>query len=55
MDGMDSNRGQKIDRPGQSAERKGIAEGPDFTRYHRDSDFRDAPEMRLDRHEGQTR
>jgi hypothetical protein len=24
----------------------------DFARYHRDSDFRDAPEMRLDRHEG---
>jgi hypothetical protein len=38
-----------------AASEQRLAEGPDFTRYHRDSDFRDAPEMRLDRHEGQTR
>jgi hypothetical protein len=28
-----------------------LAEGPDFTRYHRDSDFRKAPEVRLDRND----
>jgi ATP-dependent DNA ligase len=27
------------------------AEGPDFSRYHRDSDFRDAPQVRLDRND----
>jgi hypothetical protein len=28
-----------------------LAEGPDFARYHRDSDFRKAPEVRLDRND----
>src|SRR6202521_4276173 len=28
-----------------------LAEGPDFSRYHRDSDFRNAPQVRLDRND----
>jgi hypothetical protein len=28
-----------------------LAEGPDFSRYHRDADFRDAPQVRLDRND----